>query len=50
MAIETKQAFIGFRATRTDQARIRKVAAKLKLRLSEYVRLCVLNDIAKGKP
>ena len=37
---------IFFRATAEERAIIDKQAKKLNLKLSEYVRLCVLNDIS----
>ncbi len=46
MAIKNKTKMIGFRATREEKRLIVGAAKKLSLRMSSYVRLCVLSDIA----
>lgn len=38
---------IGFRATPDERKLAEKQATKLNLLLSEYIRLCVLNDLAQ---
>lgn len=50
MARENKSKPTFFRATPTERRLIEKQATKLNLRLSEYVRLCVLNDLATRQP
>jgi hypothetical protein len=50
MAIENKVQTIGFRASKSERRLIETHAAKLKMRLSSYIRLCVLSDIASRKP
>jgi uncharacterized protein (DUF1778 family) len=46
MAPENKSAPLYFRVTRSQRKLIEQQAEKLDLRLSEYVRLCVLSDLA----
>jgi hypothetical protein len=46
MPRENKTKTTGFRATPAERRLIDNQAKKLNLRLSEYVRLCVLNDIS----
>jgi hypothetical protein len=47
MAIENKSKPTFFRATPSERKLIERQAAKLNLRLSAYIRQCVLNDIAQ---
>lgn len=49
---KNKEKQIGFRLAADERAIIERQAKKLDLRLSDYVRLCVLADVAarqKGK-
>lgn len=46
MPRENRVKTTGFRATLGERKMIENQAKKLNLRLSEYVRLCVLNDIS----
>jgi hypothetical protein len=46
MPSDNRSQTIGFRATEDERKLFEKQALVLKLRLSEYIRLCVLNDIA----
>jgi hypothetical protein len=46
MAIENKVHTIGFRASKSERALVEHHAKRLNLRLSNYIRLCVLADIA----
>jgi hypothetical protein len=47
MPRENRVKTTGFRATLNERKLIDSQAKRLNLRLSEYVRLCVLNDIAQ---
>jgi hypothetical protein len=46
MPRENRVKTTGFRATLSERKAIENQAKRLNLRLSEYVRLCVLNDIS----
>ena len=50
MAIPIRKSMMGFRVLDKEREAIVKQARVLKLRLSEYIRLCVLNDMKERKP
>jgi hypothetical protein len=49
MKIPTREKTIHFRATLAEKLEIQRQANKLKLRLSVYVRLCVMQDLSQRK-